>query len=135
MNPVVTAVIVEDDVLTRVTLSELLEGEGFAVRAFGDTDEALRACVASPPEVLITDLCVPGSLTTRDLVRYVRDTFGETKIIFMTGYDSEEIDQGAPDLADIERYAKPLDFDALVSSLKGPAAKRDDTCVKGNCAI
>lgn len=131
----VTAVIVEDDVLTRVTLSELLEAEGFSVRAFGDTDEALRACVASPPEVLITDLCVPGSLATRDLVRYVRDAFGETKIVFMTGYDSEEIDQGAPDLVDIERYAKPLNFDALISSLKSPAARLGDSRIQGNCTI
>jgi DNA-binding NtrC family response regulator len=132
---VVTAVIIEDDVLTRVTLSELLEAEGFSVRAFGDTDEALRACMASPPDVLITDLCVPGSLATRDLVRYVRDTFGETKIIFMTGYDSEEIDQGSPDLVDIERYAKPLNFDALISSLKGPAAKREDSLKQRDCTI
>ncbi len=131
----VTAVLIEDDVLTRVTLSELLEAEGFSVRAFGDTDEALRACMASPPDVLITDLCVPGSLATRDLVRYVRDTFGETKIIFMTGYDSEEIDQGSPDLVDIERYAKPLNFDALISSLKGPAAKREDSLMQRDCTI
>jgi DNA-binding NtrC family response regulator len=132
---VITAVIVEDDVLTRVTLSELLEEEGFSVRSFGDTDEALRACVASPPDVLITDLCVPGSLATRDLVRCVRDAFGGTKIIFMTGYDSEEIDQGSPDLADIERYAKPLNFDALISSLKGRSVKREDSCMQGNCTI
>ncbi|MEY4700473.1 MAG: hypothetical protein RL326_660 [Pseudomonadota bacterium] len=131
----VTAVIVEDDALTRVTLSELLEEEGFSVRAFGDTDEALRACVASPPDVLITDLCVPGSLATRDLVRHVRDAFGETKIVFMTGYDSEEIDQGSPDLVDIERYAKPLNFEALISSLKDPAVKRGDSRVQGNCTI
>jgi CheY-like chemotaxis protein len=122
---VITAVIVEDDVLTRVTLSELLEEEGFSVRSFGDTDEALRACVASPPDVLITDLCVPGSLATRDLVRCVRDAFGGTKIIFMTGYDSE----------DIERYAKPLNFDALISSLKGRSVKREDSCMQGNCTI
>lgn len=132
----VTAVIVEDDVLTRVTLSELLEAEGFSVRAFGDTDEALRACVASPPEVLITDLCVPGSLATRDLVRYIRDTFGSTKIVFITGYDSEEIDQRSPDLATIERYAKPLDFDALVSSLKAPITPpQEGGQVHRDCAI
>jgi two-component system C4-dicarboxylate transport response regulator DctD len=132
---VVTAVIVEDDVLTRVTLSELLEAEGFSVRAFGDTDEALRACAASPPAVLITDLCVPGSLTTRDLVRYVRDASAETKIIFITGYTSEDIDEGSSDLVDVERYAKPLDFDALISSLRRPVERIQDSGVQGNCAI
>jgi CheY-like chemotaxis protein len=133
---VLTAVIVEDDVLTRVTLSELLEAEGFSVRAFGDTDEALRACVTSPPNVLITDLCVPGTLATRDLVRNIRDRCGDTKIVFITGYDSEEIDQCSPDLTTIERYSKPLDFDALVSSLKVPmTGNLEDASFRRDCAI
>lgn len=131
-----TAVIVEDDVLTRVTLSELLEAEGFSVRAFGDTDAALRACVTSPPDVLITDLCVPGSLASRDLVRNIRDNFENTKIVFITGFDSDDIDQGSPDLATIERHAKPLDFDALVSSLKvAISSERKDAPIQPSCAI
>lgn len=114
----VKAVIVEDDALTRATLSELLESEGFGVRAFGSTDEALLSCLTDPPQILISDLCVPGSLGTRDLVRCVRKASSETKIIFITGYDSEEIVHGSPDLVDVERYAKPVDFDALIASLR-----------------
>ncbi len=115
---VVKAVLVEDDALTRITLSELLESEGFSVRAFGDTDEALRQCLADPPHILLTDLCVPGSLTTYELVRYIRDASRETKILFISGYNEEDIHCGGLDLADIERHPKPIDFDSLILSLK-----------------
>lgn len=118
----VKAVIVEDDALTRATLSELLESEGFGVRAFGSTDEALLSCLTDPPQILISDLCVPGSLGTRDLARCVRKASSETKIVFITGYDSEDIVHGSPDLVDVERYAKPVDFDALVASLRAAEA-------------
>ena len=114
----VKAVIVEDDALTRVTLSELLESEGFRVRAFGSTDEALLSCLTDPPQILISDLCVPGSLCTRDLARCVRKASSETKIVFITGYDSEEVVQGSPELIDVERYSKPVDFDALIAALR-----------------
>jgi len=115
---VVKAVIVEDDALTRVTLSELLESEGFSVRAFGSTDEALLSCLTDPPQILISDLCVPGSLGTRDMAQCVREASSETRIVFITGYDSEEIVHGSPDLMDVERYSKPLDFDALIASMR-----------------
>jgi len=123
---VVKAVIVEDDALTRVTLSELLESEGFSVRAFGSTDEALLSCLTDPPQILISDLCVPGSLGTRDMARCVREASSETRIVFITGYDSEEIVHGSPDLIDVERYAKPLDFDALIASLRATEVPSDN---------
>jgi len=131
---VVKAVIVEDDVLTRITLSELLESEGFSVRTFGDTDQALRACVVDPPNLLITDLCVPGSLPTRELVRYIRDTLRETKIIFISGYDEREIDRGYPDLSDVERHAKPLDFDVLMASLRASLSTCQGSQAHDGCA-
>lgn len=130
----VKAVIVEDDALTRITLSELLESEGFRVEAFGETNEALRACLAEPPQILITDLCVPGSLSTRELVRYIRETYRGTKIVFISGYDAKEIDLGYPDLSDVERYPKPLDFDALMSSLRAYLKRRDRPSIQDNCA-
>jgi ActR/RegA family two-component response regulator len=48
----------------------------------------------------------------------VREASSETRIVFITGYDSEEIVHGSPDLMDVERYSKPLDFDALIASMR-----------------
>lgn len=131
----VKAVIVEDDVLTRVTLSELLESEGFGVRAFGSTDEALLSCLTDPPQILISDLCVPGSLGTRDLARCVRKASSGIKIVFITGYDSEDVVNGSPDLVDVERYSKPLDFDALIASLRGAEAPAGNPVLPRDCGI
>ena len=93
------------------------------------------ACLGDPPRVLISDLCVPGSIGSRELARYVRNAFRETKVVFITGYDSDEIILGAPDLEDVECYAKPIDFDALITSLKAPTASSNESQHSSPCGV
>jgi CheY-like chemotaxis protein len=52
--------LVEDDVDARESLRLLLELGGAAVTAVGSAREALRALVQSTPDVLLSDLSMPG---------------------------------------------------------------------------
>ncbi len=112
------AVIVEDDPLACMTLGHLLESEGFTVRCFHNTDEARQSCLQLPPDILITDWCVPGSVSPRELVRDVQHLSGHTRVVFMSGYAPEDLDVDFAQLPGVEYFSKPLNFDRFVIDLK-----------------
>lgn len=52
--------IVEDDEMMRLTLAEILRREGFEVRTARDGEEGYAAALAVCPDLIITDLQMPG---------------------------------------------------------------------------
>lgn len=110
-----TAVIVEDDILASMALSELLEGEGFSVRAFSSADEAYSSCLESPPQLLIVDWCIPGKMSSRELAEDLKRRHKEARIIFITGYSAQELPE---DLGESEYFSKPLNFDCFLSDIR-----------------
>ncbi len=78
--------IVEDEFLIRLTLSEVLADEGYQVLEAETADEALAILDATPDiAVLLTDIQLPGALDGRALVQRVRATRPGLPVIFMTG--------------------------------------------------
>ncbi len=53
-------VVVNDDPTQRVILSGLLEKEGHRVQTFVDAETALAAMTSAPPDLIITDIYMPG---------------------------------------------------------------------------
>jgi DNA-binding response OmpR family regulator len=58
--PPLEVLVVEDDASLREVLVLHLGAEGFAVRATGRGDEALRLCAERAPDVVVLDLSLPG---------------------------------------------------------------------------
>lgn len=52
--------VVEDEPNIAESLSFLLGRAGFAVEIIGDGDRALEAALATPPDVLVLDVMLPG---------------------------------------------------------------------------
>ena len=52
--------LVDDDATVTEVLSRYLEREGFAVEAVADGDTALAAARATPPDLVVLDLMLPG---------------------------------------------------------------------------
>jgi len=52
--------LIDDDELLRVAISDLLESEGYAVATAQDGDEGLAAFQAERPDLVITDIMMPG---------------------------------------------------------------------------
>lgn len=78
--------IVEDEFLVRLTLSEALADEGFDVVEAGSGAEALAVLGAHPEIVLLlTDIQLPGGLDGLELARAVRRHVPSMPVIFMTG--------------------------------------------------
>jgi two-component system response regulator MprA len=63
--------VVDDEPLIREVLAEVFMDEGYAVDTAADSHEALAAIAAAPPDLLITDIMMPG-LSGWDLLGRVR---------------------------------------------------------------
>src|SRR5580693_4415375 len=68
--------LVEDDDLIRELVVEVLGGRGYSVQVFATLDEATRALVDVPPDLLITDVQLPDG-SGLDLVGVLRDPTGQ----------------------------------------------------------
>ena len=113
--PQPTVLIVEDEVLIRMLLSEALRQEGYAVVEAANADEALSVLESSPsPDVLITDVKMPGSIDVFELAAYVRRTKPELKVIITSGHASPDRAIGVADAF----LPKPYDLALIVQRLR-----------------
>ncbi len=82
-----TILVVEDEVLVRLELVDLIEESGFRVFEAGCADDAIRLMEANPSiDVLITDVDMPGSMDGLKLSHYVRNRWPPVKIVVASGH-------------------------------------------------
>lgn len=84
-RPVV--MVVDDESVIADTLAEILSRSGYHGIAAYDGDSALETALLTPPEMLITDVVLPG-ITGIELAIKVRRIFPECKIILFSGQAS-----------------------------------------------
>ena len=99
--------VVDDEVSARSALATLLRDEGFAVDVAADGSEALERVTALAPDVVLTDLHMPG-LTGVELLARTKEIAPETIVVLMTA--RAEVDTAIAALqAGAEDYlTKPL---------------------------
>lgn len=78
--------VVEDDQNLRITLTELLRIEGYAVVTARDGDEGYLQALAHQPDLIITDLNMPvlDGVELARLIRRERGKIGEVPIIALS---------------------------------------------------
>jgi DNA-binding response OmpR family regulator len=76
--------VVDDECAIADTLSEILRRSGFNAIAAYDGPSALDAALLNPPEVLITDVVLPG-MNGIDLAISMRRIFTDCKVILFSG--------------------------------------------------
>ncbi len=84
-RPVV--MVVDDESSIADTLAEILSRSGYAAVAAYDGDSALESALLTPPEMLITDVVLPG-MSGIDLAITVKRIFPDCKIILFSGQAS-----------------------------------------------
>ncbi len=82
-----TIALVDDDKNILTSLSVALEAEGFAVRAYSDGGEALKALTAHPADIAILDIKMPR-MDGMELLGHLRKN-GAMPVIFLTSKDDE----------------------------------------------
>lgn len=84
-RPVV--LVVDDESVIADTLAEILSRSGYKGMPVYDGDTALETALLNPPEMLITDVVLPG-MTGIELAITVRRIFPDCKIILFSGQAS-----------------------------------------------
>lgn len=84
-RPVV--LVVDDESVIADTLAEILSRSGYKGIPVYDGDSALETALLTPPEMLITDVVLPG-MTGIELAITVRRIFPDCKIILFSGQAS-----------------------------------------------
>jgi CheY-like chemotaxis protein len=81
-----TVLLVEDEFLIRLDLSEGLRNLGYSVIEAVSADEGLKVLQSGADiQVVVTDRRVPGTLDGGAFVQLVRQTFAPLKIVMVSG--------------------------------------------------
>ena len=84
-----TVLVVDDEEPNRATLTRILEREGHRVVCASDGREALVTLRAEAPQVLLTDLKMPG-MDGMELLQGARQVDGDLEVILMTAFGTVE---------------------------------------------
>ena len=118
-----TVLLVEDDLMFRELLAEVLEKRGFRVWVAQDGDEALRLCRRDDlPDLLVSDISMPGELSGSELAETLRRDDPSLPVLLMSGYTDEPVatDESKPSAGPSKFIQKPFstaDFVAVVREL------------------
>ena len=114
-----SVLIVEDEVINAMALSEMLPRKGLRVTDMVTSGEdAIRAAEEQRPDVILMDISIHGEINGLEAARHIIARLG-IPVIFMTGYDDEDTINAAKGLKPLAFLVKPLDVARLLEILKG----------------
>ncbi|MCX6360532.1 MAG: response regulator [Armatimonadetes bacterium] len=104
--------IVDDETGIRKTLAIFVAADGHEVLTAASAAEALEFMEAEAPDIVITDVMMPGAGGI-DLLYRVRDRWPDTQVIVMTGAPSLETAREAIRAGAFDYLAKPVGKDTV----------------------
>jgi len=114
MNPVW---IIDDDRSIRWVFEKALAREGIAYRTFGAAQEALDKLSDETPQVVVSDIRMPG-LSGLELMQQLKARLPSTPVIIMTAYSDLESAVAAFQGGAFEYLPKPFDVDHAVELVR-----------------
>ncbi|MBK5936341.1 nitrogen regulation protein NR(I) [Halorhodospira halophila] len=115
--------VVDDDRSIRWVLEKALRRAGFGVHTFESGDAALEALYREEPDVLITDLRMPG-IGGHDLLQRVQSTSPQLPVIVITAYSDLDAAVSSYEGGAFEYLPKPFDVDEAVDLAGRAVASR-----------
>jgi two-component system nitrogen regulation response regulator GlnG len=118
--------LVDDDASIRWVLERALRQGGMAPMAFDQADAALAALRRERPDVLITDIRMPGR-SGLELLTQIRASQPELPVIVMTAHSDLDSAVAAYQGGAFEYLPKPFDIDQAVDLVRRAAQQRTAT--------
>lgn len=100
--------IVDDELNIRRVLGSALQKQGYEVCLAENATIALRQVEEERPDLVLTDMVMPGGLTGLDLLKKLREKFPELPVVMMTAYGTIPIAVEAIRSGAFEFLTKPL---------------------------
>jgi len=109
--------VVDDDRSIRWVFEKALGREGIPFRTFGTAQDALAALETEAPQVLVSDIRMPGT-SGLDLLQAVKAKHPSLPVIIMTAYSDLESAVAAFQGGAFEYLPKPFDVDQAVELIR-----------------
>jgi two-component system, cell cycle sensor histidine kinase and response regulator CckA len=113
-----TILLAEDEPLLRELGQTILRQAGYTVVTAG-TSETLRALVAEHPgkiDLLLTDVVMPN-ISGPELVRIARERWPKLRVLFMSGYADDELQDLDRDAGFIQKPFTPAELTAKIAEV------------------
>ena len=116
--------IVEDDRLILTGLANGLEDRGYTVTRAITGEEAVALADATPPDLVLMDVCLPG-ISGTEVAHRIREK-RNIPIIFLSALDTEEVVREAITLGSLSYLVKPVTIKQLVPAIENALALARD---------
>ena len=114
-----TVLVVEDDAKVRETVVDLLSGLGYAVLKANNAEQALAVIESGVHiDLLFTDVVMPGSVRSTEMVRRAVQTLPALKVLYTSGYTQNAIVHGGRLDPGVELLSKPYSRQQLAFKLR-----------------
>ena len=118
-----TILVVDDEAANRLALERILVREGLDVSHASDGRAALERLRSDPPDLMLTDLKMPG-MTGLELMRASKTLDPDLEVIVMTAYGTVETAVGAMKEGAWDFVTKPLRRSDIVRAVRKALEKR-----------
>lgn len=123
--------LVDDEVVFANNMSKLLTRRGYQVKAVNSGDEALRALMDNPFDVMVLDLKMPG-MDGIATMQEMRKLGLFTEILILTGHGSIDTALEAIQLGAYDYVTKPVEIAELLSKIEAAFERKTIKGGKGS---
>ncbi|KAA9333320.1 sigma-54-dependent Fis family transcriptional regulator [Hymenobacter busanensis] len=124
--------IVDDDIAVRTSLGLLLKQAGYATKAVGTPEDALRVVQEAAPELVLMDMNYSLETTGQDglqLLGQVKDVAPQVPVILITGWGSITLAVEGMKAGAAEFVTKPWNNDSLLQTIRTVISLAESTAV------
>ena len=118
--------IVDDDASVLETVDRFLSARGHRIRSEANGVEAMRRLVEEIPDVVISDIQMPG-MDGIDFLKAIRERFPDLPVVMMTGSGTLETAIAALRQRATDYLTKPIQLEELQACIDRVAA-REENC-------
>ena len=112
--------VIDDDPAMRRMIDRILTGAGHQVTEAVNGVDGMKKFRAAAPEIVVTDIVMPGGMNGVELVQWARALRPELKVIYSSGFPADVLAERSMALVDGPLLHKPYlrtQFAAIVESV------------------
>ena len=114
-----TVLVVDDERLIRIMLVDILEAQGITCMTAANGEEALQACEANRPDLVITDIIMPGMDGIETCRRLkANPAWASIPVIALTTWSDPESVLKMLDAGSLMYLTKPIAPERLVAAVQ-----------------
>ncbi|MDA8174783.1 MAG: response regulator [Nitrospiraceae bacterium] len=110
--------VVEDEVVTAMSLCDLLRMWGYEVSGpVSDGQAAINKAISDLPEIVLIDVKIRGDMDGIETGKQINSRLG-IPVILMTGYPKHELKDKMKDIPGAQYISKPFDLEKLKTMIE-----------------